>query len=160
MKTTLHAAALGLAALLAAGPAALAATVDSVTVPLLDFGGIIHDVAQAGHYTLDFSGEGLLGNPDYLGFAGYTFAPVADLDELLQVLGGGVNFSVFDGSSVDLGYLEAGADFAAGVLSAGNTTMILVRIDQPVPVPLPASLPLLAASLGAAGVVLRRRKQA
>lgn len=69
--------------------------------------------------------------------------------------------SAFNGTSVNLGFLEAGVDFAAGLLSAGDATMSLTRIDdQPAPIPLPATLPLLAAALGAAGLVARRRKDA
>lgn len=161
MKMALQAAALAFSATFGISSAVDAATVASVDVSLLEFDGIIYEVEQAGLYTLDFSGVGLLGVPNYLGFAAYIFAEVdGGLGELLETLGGGITFSAFNGTSIDLGFLEVGVDFAAGLLSAGNATMSLNRIDVPAPIPLPASLPLLAAAVGAAGLAARRRKDA
>lgn len=161
MKTGIQAAALALFATLGAGTVADAATVSSVDVPAFQFGGIIYEIDQAGTYTLDFSGTGVLpGFPDYLGFAAYVFAEVeGGLDNLLASLAGGIDVSAFNGTSVNLGFLAAGVDFAAGIVSVGSTTMSLNRIDDvPAPIPLPASLPLLAAAIGATGLVARRRK--
>lgn len=158
--TGLRSAILALATTIAIATGAQAATVASVNVPVLTFNGIIHEIDQAGYYTLDFSGEGQLGVPTYLGFAGYVFDEInGGLLELLKVLGDG--FSVVKGTSISLGYLTVGTDFAAGLLSAGSTTMSLVRIDDPVPapVPLPATLPLLAAAMGAVGLAARRRRR-
>lgn len=160
VKTALQAAALALFAALGTGTAANAATVATVDVPFLQFGGIIYEIDQAGTYTLDFSGTGgLPGFPDYLGFAAYIFAEVdGGLGNLLNTLSGGIEVSAFDGTSVNLGFLAAGVDFAAGIVSVGQTTLSLNRIDDvPAPIPLPATLPLLAAAIGAAGLVGRRR---
>lgn len=157
--TGLKSAILALVAAVGIATGAQAATVASVDVPVLHFDGIIHEVEQAGYYTLDFSGEGQLGVPTYLGFAGYVFAEITGgLGELLEVLGDG--FSVSTGTSISLGYLTAGTDFAAGLLSAGDATMSLVRIDDdPAPVPLPATLPLLAAAMGVVGLTAQRRRR-
>lgn len=161
VRTVIQAAALALFATLGAGTAASAATVSSVDVPVFQFGGIIYEIEQAGTYTLDFSGTGALpGFPDYLGFAAYIFAEIdGGIDNLLASLGAGIEVSAFDGTSVNLGFLAAGVDFAAGIVSVGDTTMSLNRIDDvPAPIPLPATLPLLAAAIGATGLVSRRRK--
>lgn len=161
MTPVLKAAAFAILTTFATGSVSTAATVASVDVPIFSFGGIIHEIAQAGHYTLDFTGAGLIPtNPSYLGFGGYVFAEVpGGLNQLADLLDDGVLFSIFDGTSIDLGFLAAGVDFAAGLLSAGNTTMVLTRIDDdPAPVPLPASLPLLLAALGATGVMVRRNR--
>lgn len=161
VKTVLQAAALAFFATLGAGTAADAATVASVDVPIFQFGGIIYEIEQAGTYTLDFSGTGgLPGFPDYLGFAAYIFAEVdGGLGNLLASLAGGIEVSASNGTSVNLGFLAAGVDFAAGIVSVGASTMSLNRIDDvPAPIPLPATLPLLAAAIGAAGLVSRRRK--
>lgn len=160
VRTMIRAATVALFATLGAGTSASAATVASVDVPFLQFGGIIHEIEQAGTYTLDFSGTGAIqGFPDYLGFAAYIFAEVdGGLDKLIETLGGGIPISAFDGTSVDLGFLARGVDFAAGIASLGDVRMSLNRVDDtPAPIPLPATLPLLAAAIGAAGLVGRRR---
>lgn len=163
MTTALKAAAFSLFAVFGSG-AVEAATVASADVPWGGFGGFIHEIAEAGDYTLDFSGNGIFpGAPNYLGTAAYIFAEVeGGLANLLASLDGGIAFVVLNGTSVDLGYLTAGTDFAAGILTlGGNATMRLTRVDnQPAPVPLPATLPLLAAAAGAVGLVARRRKAA
>lgn len=165
MTSALKAATLSLVVALGAGSAACAATVASVDVPWGQFDGIIHEVAEAGDYTLDFSGTGIFpGAPGYLGTAAYIFAEVeGGLDDLLASLGGGVTFVAMNGTSISLGFLAAGTDFAAGILTlGGNATMSLTRIDdtQPAPVPLPATLPLLAFAVGGAGLAAHRRKAA
>lgn len=163
MKTVLQAIALAFFTTFGLGATADAATVRSVEIPFLNFGGIIYEIEQSGTYTLNFSGTGEIADfPDYLGFGGYVFAEMnGGLGELLVRLGTGdgvFDFSATSGASISLGFLAAGVDFAAGLLSAGNSTMSLVRIDdQPAPVPLPATLPLLAAAMGAAGLAARRR---
>ncbi|TBN40419.1 hypothetical protein EYE42_08460 [Paracoccus subflavus] len=160
MRTIIQAATVALFATLGAGTSASAATVASVDVPFLQFGGIIYEIEQAGSYTLDFSGTGSIqGFPEYLGFAAYIYAEVdGGLDELIETLAGGIGLSAFDGTSVDLGFLASGVDFAAGLASLGNVRMSLNRVDDaPAPIPLPATLPLLAAAIGAAGLVGRRR---
>lgn len=163
MITALKSTAFAAIAALGSACGAQAATVASVDVSFFEFGGIIHEIEQDGYYALDFSGLGLFpGFPAYLGFAAYVFAEVeGGLDDLPEALAGGTGISAFDGTSVGLGFLEAGADFAAGILSLGNATMSLVRIDDtPAPIPLPATLPLLAVAAGAAGLAARRRKDA
>lgn len=160
MKTAFQAAALALFATLGAGTAADAATVASADVGFLQFGGIIHEIEQAGTYTLDFSGTGGVSMfPDYLGFAAYVFAEVdGGLDGLIDSLDGGIQFPAFNGTSIDLGFLAAGIDFAAGIASVGQVRMSLNRVDDvPAPIPLPATLPLLAAAIGVAGLIGRRR---
>ncbi|VDS07816.1 hypothetical protein PARHAE_00994 [Paracoccus haematequi] len=160
MRSALQAVALAFATTFTLGSVADAATVASVDVPLRHFGGIIYEIQQAGRYTLDFSGTGSIeGLPDYLGFAGYVLAEVTGLEELLELLDDGVTFTAINGLSFDLGFFEAGTDFAAGIATlGGDATMSLVRIDdEPAPVPLPASLPLLAAAVGITGLAARRR---
>ncbi|WP_347138177.1 hypothetical protein [Paracoccus sp. SSK6] len=160
MKAALQATAMAFLTTLGMGSVSEAATVRSVDLSFLEFGGIIYEIEQAGNYTLDFSGMGLIpGAPNYLGFAAYIFAEVdGGLDELEETLEAGIDVSAFNGTSINLGFLNAGIDFAAGLLSAGNARMSLVRIDdQPAPVPLPATLPLLAAAIGAPGLAARRR---
>lgn len=162
MNTAVRSAILGMVAALGIGAAAQAATVASVDVPFQRFGGLFHEITQAGEYTLDFSGVGTIEEaPDYLGGAGYVFADVNSLIDLLVALADVELISVRDGLSVSLGFLEAGTDFAAGIVTlGGRTTMSLNLVDAPAPIPLPASLPLLAAAVGVAGIAGRRRKAA
>lgn len=154
------------------GTVADAATVISVDVPWSDIigggpiyrGGIFYESKQAGHSRLDFSGTGRIeGLPGYLGTAAYLFAEFAGgLDEFFDTVTTDMAFIATDGLSFDLGYLAAGVDFAAAIITlGGDATLTLSRDDdQPAPIPLPATLPLLAAALGAAGLVARRRKDA
>jgi hypothetical protein len=169
MKMALQAAALAFSATFGISSAVDAATIVSVDVPWSDIingeeisiDGIIYEIEQAGNYRLDFSGIGRFpNNPDFLGTAGYILAEVEDLQELFNILDDDDTFLVFDGISVNIGFLAAGVDFAALVAATGgDTTMSLVRLDdQPAPVPLPATLPLLAAAIGATGLTARRRQ--
>ena len=165
MTTTLKAALLAAVTSLGISHAADAATVASVDVAWGKAGTLIHEIDQAGDYTLDFTGKGKLWfNPNYLGKAAYVFAEVNDgLDDLLGTLGGGVKWDVMKDSSVDLGYLALGIDFIAGIWALGGPVTMSLNVEDspaPAPVPLPATLPLLAAAMGAAGLVARRRKDA
>ncbi len=162
MNTALKSAALALVAVLGISAGAQAATVASVDVPLGRFDGLFHEITQPGEYTLDFSGTGIIpGAPDYLGGAGYVFAEVSSLVELLAALGNVDLITIRDGLSVSLGFLDAGVDFAAGIVTlGGRTTMSLNLVDAPAPIPLPASLPLLAGAVGAMGLAARRRRTA
>lgn len=165
MTTALKAAALAAVTSLGLGHAAGAATVASVDVPWTKFGAIVHEINQAGDYTLDFSGKGRLWfSPNYLGSAAYVFAEVdGGIGQLVETLGGGVKLTAMKTTSVDLGYLGLGLDFVAGIWALGGDVRMSLNVEDvpaPAPVPLPATLPLLAAAVGAAGLLARRRKPA
>lgn len=163
MNTAIRSAILGMVAALGLGAGAQAATVDSVTVPLGELDGLFHEITQPGEYTLDFSWLGTIGEqePILLGAVGYIYAELDNILDLLEALDDFDPILVADGQSISLGFLDAGVDFAAlFVALGGSTTMSLNLVDAPAPIPLPASLPLLAAAIGVAGVAARRRQRA
>ena len=163
MNTAMRSAILGMVAALGIGAAAQAVTVASVDVPLGQFDGLFYKTTQAGNYTLDFSWSAPIGEvePLFLGAVGYVFIELDSLFELLVALADVDPILVQDGQSIPLGFLDAGTDFAAGLVTlGGSTTMSLNLVDAPAPIPLPASLPLLAAAIGAAGLAGRRRQAA
>lgn len=162
MNTSLKAAAFLFLTTLGVAPAVEAATVASVDASWLQARGFLYEIETAGNYTLDFSGEGRWPiAPDFLGTAAYAFAEFdGGIDEFFDSVTMGMTFVAFDGLSINLGFLDAGVDFAAAIIAlGGDATLSLNRVDDPAPVPLPGTLPLLAASIGSA-LFLRRRNAA
>lgn len=158
MKTLFQAASLAMFVALGSGTQAGAATVavnELIGSPInrdgivVELSGIFFGIQQAGNYTLDFMG---MGDPEgYLGFA----SVLSPADLATDFAGDPVS----DGDSFDLGFLAAGVDFSALLLSFSDVAMSLNRVeDAPAPIPLPATLPLLAAGIVATGLAGRRRK--
>lgn len=144
---SMKALALAAAVTVAAG-AGHAATVASVDLVPFNTGGFALEIGIAGDYVLEFAGTSVF--DDFLGFAAYS------LDT-----GSVTPYTIYEDSSIDLGFLDIGTDFWGAFWAVGGPlTATLTLVDTPAPIPLPATLPLLAGALGAAAVVARRRKSA
>ena len=161
MKQTLRAAALAAVTAIGFAGVAGAATVKETDASWFTADAFTYEVETAGNYSLNFSGESRL-NSGRLGTAAYVLAEVdGGLSALLDTIGAGGDFSVYNGTSVSLGFLDVGTDLAAAIWAYGGSltmSLVLDEDSQPAPVPLPATLPLLAGALGVAGFAARRRK--